>query len=269
MNSETVVMIKGAGEKASAVAHLLFRAGCGRIVMTEKPAPTVERRAVAFCEAVWRQSKTVEGVTAVLCKPRPDSVRQAWKRGNIAVVVDPGLELLEKLEVDCFIDAVMAKRNTGTHKEMARLVIALGPGFEAGRDAHCVIETNPVAEKLGRVIYSGPASANTGEPTPVMGLTYERLLHSPADGRLEVGADIGTRVRAGQAVALVGGQPVKAGIDGVVWGLVRSGTRVRAGAKVGDIDPRNDPALCRVIAPQAEAIAGGVLAALEKGRPGP
>jgi hypothetical protein len=60
-------------------------------------------------------------------------------------------------------DAILAKRNTGTRKEDARLVIALGPGFEAGRDCHLVIETNR-GHDLGRIIVSGSAEPNTGVP---------------------------------------------------------------------------------------------------------
>ncbi len=256
------VLIKGGGEKASAVAHALFRAGITRLVMTETPSPTVERRSVAFCEALWQGRKMVQGVEAMLCDADPGELEAAWASRKIAVVVDPDLRLPDRLKIDCFIDAVMAKRNTGTHLGLAQLVIALGPGFVAGRDAHFVIETDPSGSRLGEVITGGSATADHGRPTEVMGLAHERLLFSPAEGRLEVRADIGRRVRAGQAVAEVAGRPVTAGIDGVVWGLVRSGTRVRKGAKVGDIDPRNDPALCRQITPQAKAIARGVLSAL-------
>ncbi len=264
MKDRMMLLIKGAGEKASAVAHLLYRAGLTRIVMTETAFPTVERRAVAFCEAVWQQTKTVEGVEAVFCKPEPGAVKQAWEKGKIAVVVDPDLKMLPELAPDCFIDAVMAKRNTGTHPGLAPLVIALGPGFAAGRDANCVIETDPAASDLGRVITTGAATADHKRPTEVLGLTHERLLFSPARGLLEVREQIGCRVKAGQVVAQVAGKPVEAAIDGVVWGLVRSGTPVGKGAKVGDIDPRNDPALCFQITSQAKAIARGVLEAVRR-----
>ena len=56
------------------------------------------------------------------------------------------------LKPDIFIDAVMAKRNTGTTMDKAPMVIALGPGFIAGRDVHFVVETNPNSHFLGRVI---------------------------------------------------------------------------------------------------------------------
>ncbi len=55
------------------------------------------------------------------------------------------------------------EKNLGTTKEMAPLVIALGPGFTAGEDVDVVIETKR-GHNLGRVIRSGSAVPNTGIP---------------------------------------------------------------------------------------------------------
>ena len=54
------------------------------------------------------------------------------------------------------LDDIMAKKNLGTKITDAPLVIGLGPGFHAGKDAHTVIETNN-SESLGKVILSGEA----------------------------------------------------------------------------------------------------------------
>ena len=55
----------------------------------------------------------------------------------------------------------MAKRNLGLAITDAETVVALGPGFCAGRDCHAVIETQRGPE-LGRPIFEGSASADTG-----------------------------------------------------------------------------------------------------------
>jgi xanthine dehydrogenase accessory factor len=63
-------------------------------------------------------------------------------------------------------------------------------------------------------------------------------------------------------VARVDGQPVASELAGMVRGLARNGLWVRAGMKIGDIDPRLDPELCRLVSDKALAIAGGVLEAV-------
>jgi xanthine dehydrogenase accessory factor len=75
-------------------------------------------------------------------------------------------------------------------------------------------------------------------------------------------ATIGDRVIEGQTVALVSGQPVNTQITGILRGLIHSGIWVPAGTKIGDVDPRAEPAHCQQISDKAYAIAGGVLEAV-------
>ena len=49
---------------ASGIAHRLHRCHM-RVLITEVPVPTTVRRSVAFADAVYRGSHTVEGVQAV------------------------------------------------------------------------------------------------------------------------------------------------------------------------------------------------------------
>jgi xanthine dehydrogenase accessory factor len=62
--TDSLVVIKGAGDLASGIAHRLYRAGWVP-VMTELAQPLVVRRAVSFAEVVYEGRATVEGVTAV------------------------------------------------------------------------------------------------------------------------------------------------------------------------------------------------------------
>lgn len=257
-----VIVIKGAGEKASAVAHRLYRAGWTRILMTERAKPRAERRGVSFCEAVFEGRKNVEGVTAELVSAPDGSLEDIWSRGGLAVMVDPGAAVCELLRPEVFIDGVMAKRNTGATRDMARLVVALGPGFRPGVDADAVIETNPASDRLGEVLWTGGPEADTSVPTPVAGLTHQRLLIAGAEGKLQGLKDIGQPVTPGQVVATVDGRPIRTAVNGVVWGLMRSGVHVRPGTKVGDIDPRGTGAAPFLITPQSRRIAAGVLEAL-------
>lgn len=254
-----LLIIKGAGDLASGVAHRLHQAGFA-VIMTEIARPTVIRRAVAFAEAVYSVTVTVEGVTARRAAD-PDTARQIALGGEIAILVDPRAEVITALKPLVVIDAILAKANLGTSIDQAPVVIALGPGFSAGRDAHAVVETKR-GHYLGRVIWQGEALANTGIPGEVMGYTEERVLRAPADGIFRGCKAIGAMVTAGETVAMVGGVPLPARISGVLRGILHDDLEVTRGMKVGDIDPRGERDYCFTISDKARAIAGGVLEAI-------
>ena len=71
-----------------------------------------------------------------------EEVQRCWEKGEVPVVIDPECAIRKILSPDVLVDAILAKRNTGTALGDAPLVIGLGPGFRAGRDVHVVIETN-------------------------------------------------------------------------------------------------------------------------------
>ncbi len=257
---DIVVAIKGAGEMASAVAWRLYMANIRRIFMLEVERPVAVRRLVSFCEAVHDGRQTVEGVIAVRTDGVAD-IEAAWSRGEIAVIVDPGWSNLSEIKPDVTVDAIIAKKNLGTTPDEAPLVIALGPGFSAGEDTHLVIETNR-GHHLGRIITKGSAAPNTGIPGNIAGYTKERVLRAPADGRFDARRAIGDRVRAGDIIGVVGGHEVPAPLDGVLRGLIRTGTPVTRGLKIGDVDPRGDVGFAPTISDKARAVAGSVLEAI-------
>lgn len=254
------ICIKGAGDLATGVGIRLYASGFTRILMLETPEPLAVRRAVSFSEVVYLQEKIVEGVLAKRLD-HPDQIEAAWKTGWIPVIVDPSWQTLKQVTFDVVIDAIVAKRNLGTRREDAPLVIGLGPGFTAGMDVHCVVETHR-GHHLGRVIHSGRAEANTGVPGEIAGVGFERLLKAPLPGIFTTDLDIGDLVSQGQTVGHVAGAPVTARIDGVLRGLLRSHTKVCRGTKLGDIDPRKEIPNCRFVSDKARAIGGGVLEAI-------
>jgi xanthine dehydrogenase accessory factor len=218
------------------------------------------RRTVCFGEAVYEGEVTVEGIRGRRV-PDVEAARAALAEGLIPVLVDPEAACRVELASTVLVDAIMAKRNTGTTMADAPLVIALGPGFTANVDCHAVVETNR-GHWLGRVIWQGQAQPDTGRPGEIGGQGADRVLRAPADGTLEARAAIGDRVAAGQLIATVGGCELRAGCVGVLRGLIRPGTFVTAGLKVGDVDPRGDPACCFTISDKALAVGGGVLEAM-------
>jgi xanthine dehydrogenase accessory factor len=257
--SRTVVLIRGAGDLASGVAVRLRRCGFP-VVMTELPQPLTVRRTVAFGEAVYEGEIAVEGIVA---RRAPDvaAARVLLPHGIIPILVDPLGSCRRELNPGVLVDGVMAKHNTGTTIADAPLVIALGPGFTAGVDCHAVVETNR-GHWLGRVIWQGPAHADTGLPAEIAGRQADRVLRAPADGVIETAAAIGDRLTTGELIAIVGDREVRALFDGVLRGLIRPGLFVTAGLKIGDLDPRAEPAHCFTISDKSLAVAGGVLEAI-------
>ena len=147
--NEITIVIKGAGEMASAIAWRLYMAHFNKILMLDADNPMAVRRRVSFSEALYRGSQTVEGVNAIMARTVED-IHTAWGQGKIAVATDPHWRLLDRIEPQVVVDAILAKKNLGTGMKDAELVIGVGPGFKAGRDVHMVIETNR-GHDLGRI----------------------------------------------------------------------------------------------------------------------
>ncbi|QDR82507.1 selenium-dependent molybdenum cofactor biosynthesis protein YqeB [Sporomusa termitida] len=253
-----LVVIRGAGDIATGIAYRLFRSGFS-IVMTELAQPTVVRRTVAFAQAIYDGRAEVEGITAV--RVGLPEVAATLHRRQIPVLVDPDRSSIAALGPRIVVDAIIAKKNTGTLRSHAPVVIGVGPGFIPGRDVHAVIETMR-GHNLGRVLTDRPALPNTGIPGNIGGYTAERVLRAGADGIFQGVQTIGEQVNAGDIVGYVNGQPVFAPIAGTLRGLLHNGLQVFTRMKIGDIDPRCCREHCFTISDKALAIAGGVLEAI-------
>ena len=258
--SEILVVVKGGGELGSGVAHKLFRSGF-KVCILERERPTVERRMVSYASAIFFGEFEVEGVKAKRARDVDEAIEILESGEAIPVLIDPEWSSLRRLKPMVVVDAIMAKRNLGTKIDEAPLVIGLGPGFRAGEDVHVVIETLR-GHNLGRIIESGCAEKDTGEPEPIMGYTFERILYSPSDGVLKIVKDIGELVREGETVCMVDGLSVAAKLSGIVRGLLMDGMKVRRGQKIGEIDPRGKREYVYTISDRARAVAGGVLEAI-------
>jgi xanthine dehydrogenase accessory factor len=259
IRGDGLCVIKGAGDLATGVAVRLHRAGL-RVLMTEIAEPTVVRRTVAFAEAIFAGETSVEGIRGVRAATQAEA-ENALLQESIPVLVDPAARVVRQVRPTVLIDGVMAKRNLGTALDDAPVVIALGPGFVAGQDAHAVVETQR-GHYLGRMILDGSATPDTGVPGNIGGFTRERVLRAPVAGRMAEPRPIGTHVDAGETVGWVAGQPVQTAIAGTLRGLVREGLAVSAGMKVGDVDPRAEHAHCFTVSDKSLAIAGGALEAV-------
>lgn len=273
MKKKDLIVVRGAGDLATGTIHRLKKAGF-RLLVLEAEHPAAIRRQVALSEAVYAGSARVEDVEAVrmdvdlaekknrkeLLEPEMERI---WKKDGVPVLVDPAGLSIAALRPAVVVDAILAKKNLGTTKEMAPLVIALGPGFTAGEDVNVVIETKR-GHNLGRVIRSGSAVPNTGIPGIIGGYGKERVMHAQAEGILRNAASIGDIVEARAVIAEIetenGTVPVEASLSGLLRGLIRDGYPVTKGFKIADIDPRKEELQnCFTISDKARCIAGSVL----------
>lgn len=251
------ILVRGGGDLASGVIHRLYRCGY-RVLILESEAPSAIRREVSFCDAVYEGESFVEGV---LCKriSSLDECEKVWQEGEIPLLADETGACIKEFAPDAVIDAILAKRNLGTTKEMAPLTIALGPGFAAGYDVDFVVETMR-GHDLGKIIEDGEAIPNTGIPGLIAGVGKERVIHSPAEGVILNKVKIADFVEKGQVIATVGDVPVPASLTGILRGIIRDGYPVYKGMKIADIDPRKEEKEnCYTISDKARCIAGSVV----------
>lgn len=262
MNNKKLIIVRGGGDLATGSIHRLWSAGFS-VVVLETDAPAAIRRQVSVCEAVYCRETVIEGMRAKLVDDI-NGIEKVLSEGIVPVLIDPEGKSIEYLKPSVLVDAIMAKKNLGTNRNMAPVTIALGPGFNAGMDVDYVVETKR-GHNLGRIITEGAAAKNSGIPGNIGGYTSERVMKSPAKGEFIAIKGIGDIVAAKEVIAQVKGEDgtiseVKTEIPGILRGVLKSGYIVTEGFKVADVDPRIEELInCFTISDKARCIAGSVL----------
>ncbi len=252
---ETII-IRGGGDLATGIAYKLHKSGY-KVIILEIDKPLTVRRAVAFSEAVYEKEVVVEGIKGILAKDK-EEIYGIWDLDAIPVYIDRKGDIIKEIKPSVVVDAIIAKVNLGTTKDMAPITIGIGPGFEAGVDVDLVIESNR-SPNLGKIIYNGKAAENTGIPGEVMGYTEERVLWAPSSGVVKAFYNIGDKVKKGDIICQVGDKEVIAKFDGILRGMIKEGLFVHQGLKIGDIDPRCIRKYAFTISDKAKIIGDGVL----------
>ncbi len=201
-----LVLMRGGGDIASGAVYRLRRAGYP-VVISEIAIPTMIRREVCYGNAVHRGEMILERFVARHVSL--SEVKDTLAQEIIPVVTSSYEELLDTLKPEIVVDAILSKKNLGTKRDDAELVIGVGPGFTAGEDVDVVIETMR-GHSLGRCIYDGSAQPNTGIPGNVGGYTHERVIHSPKAGLFTAKRHIGDSVQANEVIGYVDEEPVRA-----------------------------------------------------------
>ena len=255
-----IVIVRGGGDLASGTIQKLYRSGF-KVLVLEVSKPSSIRRDVSFSEAIYKSEVEIEGIRAVHVRGLSE-IEEAFRNKRVPVIIDEEGKYIKKVKPKIVVDAIIAKKNMGTTRDMADITIALGPGFTAGEDVDVVIETTR-GHNLGRLIFRGQAAKNTGIPGSIMGYSKERVIYSPCEGVMENVLDIGAVVEKDEVIAYIGDVPVKATIPGLLRGILRDGSTVAKGFKIADIDPRiSEKVNCYTISDKARSIGGGVLEAV-------
>ena len=198
MKRDEVILVRGGGDLATGTIHRLWSAGL-KVLVLEAEQPAAIRRQVSVSEAVYQGEAVVEGMCATFVQTLDEAV-VVWCRGDVPVMVDPKGALIPQVRPAVVVDAILAKRNLGTTRDMAPLTIALGPGFTAGEDVDFVVETKR-GHRLGRIIREGIAVPNTGVPGVIGGYSAERVVHAAREGIFHELRAIGDVVEPGDVIA--------------------------------------------------------------------
>ena len=188
MLSDFLCLIRGGGDLGTGVALQLKRIGMP-VVVCDLKNPLAVRRKVSLSSAILDKKIEIEEITG----ERVDDLSTINDLSSTQVVPVIISDSLPTFPISVLVDARMQKKSMDTKIDDASLVIALGPGFFAGRDCHVVIETMR-GPNMGKVIWDGCAEEDTGIPGEVGGLTSERLLRSPSNGEISWVKQIGDLV---------------------------------------------------------------------------
>ncbi|EGO8663950.1 molybdenum hydroxylase [Enterococcus faecalis] len=254
------MIVRGGGDLATGVIQKLWHVGF-KILVLETECPLAIRRTVSVCDAIFQKEQRVEDLVAVRITSLKDCTK-CWQQNKLPVFVDQTASAIQQLKPLIVIDAILAKKNLGTHRGMAPITIALGPGFSAPQDVDVVIETMR-GHRLGRLYFEGTALPNTGIPGEIGGKSAERVVHAPASGQVIHLKNIGDLVLKGEALFLIDQVPVYSPLTGTLRGLISEKVTCYQGLKCADVDPRPvEKVDCLTISDKARALGGAVLEAI-------
>jgi xanthine dehydrogenase accessory factor len=256
------ILIRGANDVGSAVAHVLFTAGYS-VILHETSQPVTARRKMSFTDAVFDGCAELENVTAELVDDDSRLLQVLADHQVIPFSTKDISTLIETLHPHILIDARMRKHTQPeSQRGLAALTIGLGPNFSAGETVDAAIET-AWGESMGRVVWRGTTNPMSGEPREIGGHARDRYVYAPGAGIFHTIYQVGDKVKSGDVLAFIDSTPLPAPITGVLRGITRDGVTVSQKAKVIEVDPRETGAQVSGIGERPARIARGVLQAVQ------
>jgi uncharacterized membrane protein YfcA len=258
-----IVLVRGTGDVASAVALMLFRAGY-QVVLHDRPKPSHARRGTALVDALFEGRVEREGVHAKYARSL-ESLRHMLRCKRALPVADGDFEeLLRAVKPQVVVDARLRKHEKPeSQRGLAPLTIGLGPNFVAGETTDLVVET-AYGKSLGTVIRLGPAQELLGEPQMLGGHGRDRFVYAPVSGIFRTTLEIGTQVVAGQSVGTIDDVAVQAPLTGRLRGLPHHGALIEQRSKIVEVDASETADAIRRLGERPRRIAEGVLTAIRE-----
>lgn len=262
---EKIILVRGAGDVATGIIQKLWRAGF-KILVLDKKLPSSIRRSVSLGQCMYDGEASVEDMVSKRIHDVEEAY-EAWNEMKIPVLDDEKGESIAKIKPMVLVDAILAKKNLGTNRDMAPITIGVGPGFSAPEDVDVVVETNR-GHDLGRLIFNGEAEKNTGIPGVIAGVSKDRVIYSNSEGVFKPLKKIGDLVKKDEIIGEIleknqTKSSVKSKIEGVLRGVIQEGYAVKEDFKIADVDPRiSEVKNCFTISDKARSIGGAVLEAV-------
>lgn len=240
----TRILVLGSGDVGSAVGHRLFLSGAD-VVLADEAAPAHPRRGMAFTDAWFDGTATLEGVVGLLATDVGDLAAQCTVMVAISCTAAALAQVVAAWRPGSLAGARMRKRAAPDDlRVLVPQVIGLGPGFLPGIRCSMAIET-AWGDEPGAVLRDRPASKLAGEPRTLDGVGRERFAYAPQGGVWRTAAHIGDKVPAAAQVGALQGCEgsciVRAPLAGARRGLLHDGVAIRAGQKLLEVDPRPQP----------------------------
>jgi xanthine dehydrogenase accessory factor len=256
------ILVRGSGDVASAVGHILFKAGY-KVFIHDSPQPSATRRRMSFSDAIFNGNAVLDGVNAQLINDIPELKAQLKALTLFPITTIDLADILSILQPEILVDARMRKHEQPEIQiDKAPFTIGLGPNFTAGVTVHAAVETG-WNEDLGKVIWNGSTRPLEGEPQKIAGHARDRYVYAPVAGIFRTKLNVGDMVAAGQEVARIGDVSLCANIDGMLRGLTHDGVPVSQKTKVIEVDPRGEKAKISGIGERPGRVAEGVMEAVE------
>lgn len=256
-STDYIVLIRGAGELASAIGLTLNRVGF-KVIMTELPIPLAIRRSVCFGDAMFAESSKVENVTSV--KSDLNNYNEILNNHRIPILLD-SIDFINIIKPEFYIDARMLKKDVIDRRGRSCFTVGIGPGFTVGKNCDVIVETMR-GHNLGKILWNGSAQKNTGIPGSVGGESGRRVVHSNFDGRVKWNVDFGDIVDENQVIGKIDGIEIKSQISGMIRGLISQKVAIIKEMKIADIDPRGNTIDYKTISDKDRNIGRGVLEAI-------
>ncbi len=258
MKFKPLILVCGAGEMGTAVAHRLFRARF-RVLLASSDDPSTLLRGNAYSQAAFTGSFEVEGVTSV--KAVVTEALGMLDRFVIPLLTADVQSVVEVLNPDIIMNSCSPKTSVNLSIGDASLMIGMGEGHETGVSCDALVLTSP-GRDLGRIIYQGATAAVHHAPRAEKEETGGRFRHTArSSGVFSLSRRLGSVVKEGDELARVDSECLCAQSDGVVCGHVAEGVAVSAGTVVTELDASGTEDHCYTISDVGRAVSGAALEA--------